>query len=200
PGLRVPGCWDGFELAACEVLGHRAGEVVKALGRPCSFGGLTRLFPTREVLAQADLRAIGVPHDRAEAVQALARAFSSGRVSFAVESEAAVDDLRRFRGVPPATAEWVALRAMGEPDAFPSGDPGLVRAAGLRAPAEMERLAQAWRPWRAYAAICLRNFASAAGHRRGGRKPAPPGGSPPHAHTPLHSANTGPPRALCGPP
>jgi AraC family transcriptional regulator of adaptative response / DNA-3-methyladenine glycosylase II len=168
PGLRVPGCWDGFELAFCEVLGHRAGEVVKALGRPCSFAGLTHLFPTREVLAQADLRAIGVPHDRAEAAQALARAFSSGSISFTGAGfEAAADALRRIRGVTPSTAEWVALRSAGEPDAFPVGDNGLIRAAGLRTPVELERLAQAWRPWRAYAAICLRNLAAAL-HRRTG--------------------------------
>ncbi|MFN2549084.1 MAG: DNA-3-methyladenine glycosylase 2 [Myxococcales bacterium] len=162
PGLRVPGCWDGFELAAAAILGNRAGPVAKALGRPCSLAdGLTNFFPTKEVLAQADLRAIGLPHDRAEAVQALARAFSAGSADLA-------DAVRQIGGVLPATAQWIELRSQGEPDAFPTHDAGLMRAAGVRSPVELERRAQAWRPWRAYAAICLQSAAAAAAERRAG--------------------------------
>lgn len=170
PGLRVPGCWDGFELAATGILGRSAGQVVRVLGRPCSFADrLTHLFPTREVLAQADLRAIGVPNDRAEAVRALARAFSAGRISFGAGAEAqqVVDALCRIRGVAASMAQWVAMRALREPDAFPSDDSTLLRAAGARGAAELERRSQAWRPWRAYAAICLRSMETAAGRRAG---------------------------------
>lgn len=176
PGLRVPGCWDGFELAVSRILGRSAGRVVRALGRPRSFAdGLTHLFPTREVLAQADLRAIEVPNDRAEAVQALARAFSAGRISLGAgaEAEHAVDALCRIRGVATSTAQWLAMRALREPDAFPSDDSGLLRAAGARSPAELERRSQAWRPWRAYAAICLHGMETAAQRRAGGGRSSP---------------------------
>jgi len=76
------------------------------------------------VLAQADLRAIGVPNDRVEAVRALARAFSAGRISFGTGAEAqqVVDALCRIRGVAASMAQWVAMRALREPDAFPSDD------------------------------------------------------------------------------
>ena len=170
PGLRVPGCWDGFELAVRELLGHSAGKVVKALGKPCSLAeGLTHFFPTREVLAQADLRAIGVPHDRAEAAQALARAFSAGKLSFSAgaEPQSVVSSLCRI-GVPAATAQWVAMRALGEPDVFPTGDAGLLRSAGVRNPGDLERRSQSWRPWRAYAAVCLRSTETAGAQRRTG--------------------------------
>ena len=76
------------------------------------------------MLAQADLRAIGVPNDRVEAVRALARAFSAGRISFGTGAEAqqVVDALCRIRGVAASMAQWVAMRALREPDAFPSDD------------------------------------------------------------------------------
>ena len=119
------------------------------------------------MLAQADLRAIGVPNDRVEAVRALARAFSAGRISFGAGAEAqqVVDALCRIRGVAASMPQWVAMRALHEPDAFPSDDSTLLRAAGARGAAELERRSQAWRPWRAYAAICLRSMETAAERR-----------------------------------
>src|SRR2546426_6100459 len=100
PGLRVPGCWTGFELAIRAVLGQQvsvkgattlAGRVVKTFGQPFhGASGLTHLFPTPEVLAKARLASIGLPRARAETIQALARAVCSGQIRFdgIVDSEA----------------------------------------------------------------------------------------------------------------
>jgi AraC family transcriptional regulator of adaptative response / DNA-3-methyladenine glycosylase II len=144
PGLRVPGCWNGFELAVQAILGQPtlAGRLVTALGEPYSApGGLTHLFPSPEVLADANLAGLGLPNASAETIRALARAVCHGRIGFegVVDSEAFLARLCAIPGIEKGTAQYVALRALGEPDAFPSADPGLL----LRA--------EAWRPWRAYA-------------------------------------------------
>ncbi len=169
PGLRVPGCWNGFELATRAILGQQisvkgatalAGRVVRAFGQAISAaGGLTHLFPTAEVLAEADLRRAGLTKARAETIRALARAVCDRHISFdgILDTEAFLGRLCEIRGIGRWTAQYVAMRALGEPDAFPAGDLGLLRAVGVAVSRELERRAEAWRPWRAYAAMYLWN-------------------------------------------
>jgi AraC family transcriptional regulator, regulatory protein of adaptative response / DNA-3-methyladenine glycosylase II len=169
PGLRVPGCWNGFELAIRAILGQQitvkgatllAGRLVKAFGQPfAAADGLTHVFPTPAVLAEANVAAIGLPGARAETIRALARAVCQGKVSF--EGIVDVDDflvrLCAIPGIGKWTAQYVAMRALGEPDAFPTGDLGLLRGLGLESTRELEKRAEAWRPWRAYATVYLWN-------------------------------------------
>jgi AraC family transcriptional regulator, regulatory protein of adaptative response / DNA-3-methyladenine glycosylase II len=172
PALRVPGGWDGFELGVRAILGQqvsvRAGRLlaerlVRLAGVPALAGsGLTRAFPTAEEVLRADLGSLGMPAARRTALHALARAALEDPALFEAGASAAetVERLCKVRGVGPWTAEYVALRVAREPDAFPSGDRGLQRGYGLlsgREPsaAELERLSERWRPWRAYAAAHL---------------------------------------------
>ncbi len=172
PGLRVPGCWNGFELATRAILGQQitvkgatalAGRIVSAFGRPfCTKGGLTHLFPSPEVLADANLVTVGLTNARAETIRAFARAVCDQRITFEgiAESDAFLTRLCEIPGLGPWTAQYVAMRALGEPDAFPCGDLGLLRALNLESGRELERRSQAWRPWRAYAAMYLWKIAT----------------------------------------
>jgi AraC family transcriptional regulator of adaptative response / DNA-3-methyladenine glycosylase II len=172
PGLRLPGAWDGFELAVRAILGQQvtvrgattlAGRLVLAFGRPVDAcgPGLTHLFPRPEALAVADLSAIGLPQARAASIRALAAAVSRGDLVFGTSLglEDAGARLCAISGIGPWTANYIAMRAFGEPDAFPASDLGLRRALGSgRRPlsaARLAHIAEDWRPWRAYAAIQL---------------------------------------------
>ena len=166
-GLRVPGCWNGFELTVRAILGQQvsvkgattlAGRLADAFGQPFSASeGLTRLFPAPDVLAGADLTRIGLTRARADTVRALARAVCERRIRF--EGLLDYDDLRaRLLDVPGIgkwTAEYVAMRAMCDPDAFPAGDLHLRKSFGNCTERELEHRSEAWRPWRAYAAMLL---------------------------------------------
>lgn len=170
PGLRVPGAWDGFELAMRAVLGQQitvsgairlAGRLVATYGERLAIpeGGLTHLFPRPDVVAAAKLASLGMPASRAATLSAVAAAAVADPdlLGAHLSLEEAVARLRSIRGVGEWTAQYIALRQLREPDAFPAADVGLMRAladgAGRR-PAASELLAQAekWRPWRAYAA------------------------------------------------
>jgi len=165
PGLRVPGCWDGFELATRAILGQQitvkgatalAGRMARTFGQPCSAtSNLTYIFPTAETLAEANLSTIGLTTARAETVRRLARAVSDGQVRFSGDMDAGAFEARlcEIPGIGKWTAQYVAMRALGEPDAFPSGDLGLLHSLGLTSSRELEERAGAWRPWRAYAAV-----------------------------------------------
>jgi AraC family transcriptional regulator of adaptative response / DNA-3-methyladenine glycosylase II len=167
PGLRVPGCWNGFELATRAILGQQitvkgatalAGRMVSSFGKPFSGAkGLTHLFPRPDVLADAKLTTIGLPGARAETIRALARAVCDKRIRFegVVDSEAFLQRLCEIPGIGKWTAQYVAMRALAEPDAFPIGDLGLLRATALASSRELEHRAESWRPWRAYAAMYL---------------------------------------------
>ncbi|MGH9743029.1 MAG: AlkA N-terminal domain-containing protein, partial [Candidatus Acidiferrum sp.] len=169
PGLRVPGSWEGFELAVRAILGQQvtvkgattlAGRMVKEWGRPFAGArGLTHLFPKAEVLAEAKLMGIGLTAARAETIRGLARAVCDGRIHFEgiVETEAFLSELCEIPGIGKWTAQYVAMRAVGEPDALPTGDLGLAHALGMKNTREIEERSQAWRPWRAYAAMYLWN-------------------------------------------
>jgi AraC family transcriptional regulator, regulatory protein of adaptative response / DNA-3-methyladenine glycosylase II len=170
PGLRVPGAWDGFELAIRAVLGQQitvpaaarlAGRMVAARGERLTEqdGQLTHIFPRPETLAGTDLRALGMPAARAATLSAVAAAVLKDRQLF--DGTCGLDDairrLRSIRGIGEWTAHYIALRQLREPDAFPAADIGLIRAIARhegqeRSPAELLDRANAWRPWRAYAA------------------------------------------------
>lgn len=176
PGLRLPGGWDGTELAVRAVIGQ---QVSVAAARTVAtrlaqrFGtradtiaapeGLSLRFPDAAALVEADLTGLGLTRDRAHAIRTLARALVEGHVGFdrADTLDAFVSKWTRLPGIGPWTAHYLALRALSHPDAFPeadlilrtaaSGDGSRLSATALRARAD------AWRPWRAYAAVYLWN-------------------------------------------
>jgi 3-methyladenine DNA glycosylase/8-oxoguanine DNA glycosylase len=165
PAPRVPRAYDPFELAVRAILGQQvsvaaattlAGRLVRAFGAPLDHpsGGLTHAFPSPERLARADVAAIGMPRGRGRAIEALAEAVACGVVRFDGPAEAVAASLVTLPGIGRWTADYVAMRALGDPDAFPSGDLGLQRALGL-GEKDLSRAAEAWRPWRAYAAMLL---------------------------------------------
>ena len=172
PGLRVPGCWDGFELATRAILGQQitvqgasalASRMVQTFGQPCRAAGkLTYMFPTPETLAEANLSAIGLTAARAETIRRLARAVSDGQIQFSGDVDAGAFEARmcEIPGIGKWTAQYVTMRALGEPDAFPSGDLCLLHCLGLTSSSELDQRAEAWRPWRAYATIYFWYLAS----------------------------------------
>jgi AraC family transcriptional regulator of adaptative response / DNA-3-methyladenine glycosylase II len=178
PGLRLPGGWDGFEIAVRAILGQqisvaaartlatrivqRWGEALPSALRP----GLERLFPTPAALARADLREIGLTTSRAATISGMAQALLDGRVTFRAEQslDAFVARWVVLPGIGEWTAHYIAMRALSDPDAFPAADLILRREATTDAvPLSTKALtarAQAWRPWRAYAVIHLWRAAS----------------------------------------
>jgi AraC family transcriptional regulator of adaptative response / DNA-3-methyladenine glycosylase II len=170
PGLRVPGAWDGFELAVRAVLGQQitvlgavrlAGRLVQLHGEPMAVpsGSITHLFPPPEALAAANLAGIGMPKSRADTLRALAAAVAADPRFFDAnrDLDEAIRQLRSVRGVGDWTAHYIALRQLREPDAFPHADVALSRALAAcegrrRSSSELLLRAEAWRPWRAYAA------------------------------------------------
>jgi AraC family transcriptional regulator of adaptative response / DNA-3-methyladenine glycosylase II len=172
PGLRVPGCWNGFELAVRAILGQQvtvkgatslAGRMANTFGNPfVGPKGLTHVFPSPEALANARLTSIGLTTARAETIRALARAVDRGKIKFegVVDGEDFLRRLCEIPGIGNWTAQYVAMRALGEPDAFPSSDLGLLRSLSLDSSKELERRALPWRPWRAYAAMYLWGMAA----------------------------------------
>jgi AraC family transcriptional regulator of adaptative response / DNA-3-methyladenine glycosylase II len=170
PGLRVPGCWNGFELATRAILGQQvtvkgattlAGRITKSFGQQFSGApGLTHLFPSPEILADATLAklaGLGLIRKRAETIHALARAVCDKKITFEriPSSETFLNQLREIPGIGDWTAQYIAMRSLGEPDAFPTGDLGLLHALNLATYRELEKRAEAWRPWRSYAALYL---------------------------------------------
>lgn len=187
PGLRVPGSADGFELACRAVLGQQVtvsgartllGRLVAAFGKPLAapHRAVTHLFPTADGVAaasEADLAGLGLTRARAATLRVLAAAVTDGDVVLdaGADRDEQVAALLALPGIGPWTASYVAMRALGDPDALPPGDLVLRRAFaalgggdGARA---LERHAAAWRPWRAYGAMHLwTHAASASGERR----------------------------------
>ena len=171
PGLRLPGAIDGFEVAVRAILGQQvtvraasviAGRVVGAFGAPVEtpFDELTHLFPAPAHLAAcayADIAANGVIATRAQAIVALARAMHEGRLALAPSEpvERALERLSALPGVGPWTAQYVAMRALAWPDAFPHPDVAILKAMGETKPARALERAEAWRPWRSYAVLHL---------------------------------------------
>ena len=167
PGIRTPGAWDGFELAVRAIVGQQisvrgattlAGRLASLWGTAVDGGaGLVRLFPTPMQLMQADVERAGVMPARADTIRALARAVASGGIVLdaCADVSATVAALLALPGIGAWTAEYVAMRALGEPDAFPSGDLVLRRMAGDLNARALDRRSEAWRPWRSYAVMLL---------------------------------------------
>ncbi len=177
PGIRVPGSWDGFELTVRAILGQQvsvkaattfAGRIAERYGEQIGVPveGLTnvpdRLFPEPQTLVRARLESLGIIRSRAQTIRNVARAAVDGSLRFDLSQD--VDEYRAallaIRGIGDWTAEYVAMRALKNPDAFPASDLGLLRAFDtpdgerLR-PAALLTRAGAWRPWRAYAALLI---------------------------------------------
>ena len=194
PGLRAPGAWDGFELAVRAIVGQQitvvgarnlAGRLTERFGEalPPAFAGegLTHVFPTAERLSQADPTTLSMPHARGRGLVGMAAAAAQTPDLFAPRGSLgeAVARLKALPGIGEWTAQYIALRQMREPDAFPHGDVGLMRALadaeGVRpSAAELAARAEAWRPWRAYAALHLWASEGLTEKTAAGRKAAAP--------------------------
>ena len=172
-GLRVPGTLDGFKLAVRAVLGQQitvaaartlAGRLVARFGEPvaCPLPELNRLFPSPHALAAAsgdDLGSLGIVKQRQAAIQALARAVADGQLCLdaGVDVSATLVKLQALPGIGDWTAQYIAMRAVRWPDAFPAGDVALHKVLGVQAQAQPAKAAlaasHAWQPWRSYAVI-----------------------------------------------
>jgi AraC family transcriptional regulator of adaptative response / DNA-3-methyladenine glycosylase II len=161
PGLRVPGCADGFEVLVRTVLAQQvsvasahtfARRLVDAYGKPLDApaGTLTARFPAADALAEATYDGIGLTGGRIKTLRAIAAAHASGDLVLdpSADREETRARLLAMPGVGPWTADYVAMRALGDPDAFPGTDLVLRRMAADMTPEQ-------WRPWRSYAAMHL---------------------------------------------
>ncbi len=171
PGLRVPGCFDEFELAVRAILGQQvsvagartlAGRVAARFGTPISTSvpSLSHLFPTASRIAKVkvdDICKLGITGKRAETLIAMARAMHNGELLLEPGSrvEGTLNKLRGIPGIGEWTAQYIAMRALSWPDAFPHTDLGIVKALGEKNPKKILALTEKWRPWRAYAALHL---------------------------------------------
>ena len=185
PGVRVPGSWDAFELTLRAILGQQvsvsaattlAGRIAGRYGEriDVSVDGLQeapdRLFPEPRKLVRARLETLGIITSRARTIRSVARAVVDGTLSFdAAESpDDFCESLQSIKGIGDWTAQYVAMRALKSPDAFPATDLGLLRAfdrpgkTRMRS-GELMKRAEAWRPWRAYAALLFWGSANGAG-------------------------------------
>ncbi|MDB6159653.1 MAG: methylase [Gammaproteobacteria bacterium] len=181
PGLRIPGAWDPFECAVRAVLGQQvsvaagrtlAARLVARAGQELATGteGLTHLFPAPGALEAANLDGLGITGARIRALKEMARAVMDGRLDFTLPATEVAAALSLLPGFGDWTAQYVSLRALGEPDAFLSGDLVLRRVAGVDGSPLTARLlearAEAWRPWRGYAVLHLWHLASQAAAQR----------------------------------
>lgn len=175
PGLRVPGCWSRFELAVRAILGQQvtvkgartlAVRLVEKYGEPvcdpAPDGGPTHLFPEPKRLAEAELESIGLIRSRAGAIRELSKAVDSGDLLLRSDAglETTVREICKLRGIGEWTAQYIAMRALREPDAFPASDLAILRRLAPdpeRRPTHAEAIqaAEGWRPWRAYATMAL---------------------------------------------
>jgi AraC family transcriptional regulator of adaptative response / DNA-3-methyladenine glycosylase II len=174
-GLRVPGAFDGFELAVRAILGQQV-TVKAATTLSCRFAAqfgekistpfpeLARLAPAPQTLATATVDSIarlGIISSRARSIIALAQECSSGRLQLeaGVDPQVTITQLCELPGIGPWTAHYIAMRALRWPDAFPKEDIALLNRLGGLTPKEAEALSQAWRPWRSYAVLHVWNQA-----------------------------------------
>ena len=174
-GIRVPGAWDGFELTVRAILGQQisvkgattiAGRIAERYGQPVALDhdeevqGLTRIFPTPERMLRARFNDIGIITSRARTIRDVAKAVIEGDLHFdsSQDPDEFCRELMSIRGIGDWTAQYVAMRALKNPDAFPASDLGLIKAIdppNRVTPKELSLRAEKWRPWRAYAALLL---------------------------------------------
>jgi AraC family transcriptional regulator of adaptative response / DNA-3-methyladenine glycosylase II len=171
PGLRVPGSFDEFELVVRAILGQQvsvagastlAGRFATRFGNAVSLPGssLTHLFPTASKIARAkpeEIGRLGIPGKRAQTLIAVAQAMDRGDLILEPGNrvEGTLKKLREILGIGEWTAQYIAMRALSWPDAFPHTDLGIVKALGEKNPRKILELTEKWRPWRAYAALHL---------------------------------------------
>lgn len=173
PGIRVPVAWDGFEVAVRAIVGQQVSvkgattlvaRLAKACGdnySACGNPELNLVFPSPEAVAQSSLSGLGITTRRIDAIRELALALTAGELRFDGNMDTAtfVERITRIPGIGPWTAQYVALRALNDPDAFPHADLILLRAATADGttltPKELLNRAEQWRPWRAYAVMLL---------------------------------------------
>lgn len=171
PGLRLPGALDGFEVAVRAILGQQvsvaaartlAARLVARFGTalPTPYPGVDRLFPDAATLAAASpaaLGRLGIVRQRVRALQGLAAAVADGslRLDRGAPLAATLGRLAEIPGIGDWTTQLVAMRALAWPDAFPASDFGVLKALGTRDIRQVRALAEAWRPWRAYAVVRL---------------------------------------------
>lgn len=171
PGQRLPGGWDGFEIAIRAVLGQQVTvaaartlteRVVRKYGREVELqGGKVQLFPLPETLAQADLGGLGITGARMRTLQAIAQAVCDGRIGFHGDQplDAFIAQWTALPGIGDWTAHYLAMRGLAHADAFPAGDIVLRKAVARDgvpvATAKLEAMSQVWRPYRAYAVLHL---------------------------------------------
>jgi AraC family transcriptional regulator of adaptative response / DNA-3-methyladenine glycosylase II len=172
PGTRVPGCWSGFEVALRAILGQQvtvkaASTLVSRLAARhgeqyvCESEGIDYFFPEPEVIASANLDGLGIVHSRVAAILEVARRMKNGELEMG--QHVALDSFIRafcdIRGIGEWTANYVAMRALGDPNAFPHSDLILLRAAADKGerltPSGLKEKARLWQPWRAYAVLLL---------------------------------------------
>ena len=169
PGLRIPGVWDPFECVVRAVIGQQVSvaaartlvaRLVARAGQAVAGGadGLTHLFPSPAAMASADLDGLGLTGARVGALRALAAAVAGG-LDLTGPADEVIDALAALPGIGAWTAQYVALRALGEPDVLPAADLVLRRAASMNdeplTARQLEARAEAWRPWRSYATLHL---------------------------------------------
>lgn len=171
PGLRVPGAFDGFEMAVRAILGQQvtvkaahtiATRFAKAFGDPIDtpFDDLDSIFPKPRLVASADvseIASLGIVRQRVTAIQSLAAAIASAELDLspAADVERTLQKLQTLPGIGAWTANYIALRALAWPDAWPSGDVALIKSLGAKDRREADTTAEQWRPWRGYATLHL---------------------------------------------
>ena len=182
-GVRVPGAWDGFELTVRAILGQQisvkaattiAGRIAERYGErlavPASYDGpgLARVFPAAATLRRARFNNIGIVRARAQTLRRIASAVDDGEIGFdpAQDPQEFAAALTSIKGIGEWTAQYVAMRALKNPDAFPASDLGLLKAIDYPdrvTPTALAGRAEEWRPWRAYAALLLWGSLSGSG-------------------------------------
>jgi len=171
PGLRVPGAFDGFEVAVRAVIGQQisvkgartiAGRFAEAFGTQIAtpFAGVSTLFPRARDVADVNpdrIAALGIIGARARTIVSLARAIARGELDLHPRSDvpATLRALQAIPGIGEWTAQYIVMRAVGWPDAFPHSDLGLRKALHENDPKRVLMAGEAWRPWRAYATMHL---------------------------------------------
>ena len=173
-GMRLPGAWDPFEVVIRAVVGQQIsvkgaqtilGRIAEKAGMPAgkyAARNLNFFFPDAGEVAGAGLSGLGMPQQKSDTLQRVAEAVHSGRLRLEAgrKSSQFTEEISRIKGIGPWTANYIAMRAFGEPDAFIAQDLGIAKAltpnGGTRPTAnQIQKRAEAWKPWRAYAAVYL---------------------------------------------